>query len=112
LTRVKSWSETTSDGTTVLNGIPSSSAVPEGIPAGKRRKATKRKQSGGPAPKAAAKSPAPPRNKGSEICNNFTRGTCSDPCPYGRIHPSKPAAGTDGKPKGKSGGKGSAGGAK
>ena len=41
------------------------------------------------------------RDKGTEICNNYLRGNCRDPCPFGRIHQSSSSGGHGGGSKGK-----------
>ena len=40
-------------------------------------------------------------DKTSEVCNNFLKGTCSDPCPYGRIHQAGASPGGKGRGSGK-----------
>ena len=92
LARIKSRNETVQDGTTILNGqAPSAGGADGGAP--KRVPPKKRPKKERP-PKApgAPPGPKPPKKEydvsrnASEVCQNFSRGKCTDPCPHGRIH--------------------------
>jgi hypothetical protein len=106
LARLKTRPETTTDGTTVLSGqaVPTPASEARGHNSPKSQKG-KKKRGKGASPKAApAKASGPARDnrdKGTEICNNYLRGNCRDPCPFGRIHQSSSSGGHGGGSKGK-----------
>ena len=104
LARIKTRNETTLDGTTVLSGH-ATSAVATGNAGGAKRPRPKSqpKKSGNPKQKPKKGSPSVKTewDKSGEICNNFLKGNCSEPCPHGRIHQAGATPAATGKASGK-----------
>ena len=103
LARIKSRNESTLDGTTVLSGLVTSVVGANETDLNRRPRPKKK-------PKKERNQKNKHRNglettkgeggKASEVCNNF-KGNCSDPCPFGRIHPAGASPGGKGKGSGK-----------
>ena len=100
LARIKSRNESTLDGITVLSGLATS-----GVDAGETdlpkrprpKKKSKKERNLKTKLKKGTETTKVEWDKTSEVCNNFLKGTCSDPCPYGRIHQAGASPGGKGK---------------
>ena len=54
-----------------------------------------------PKPKKGSETTKVEWDKSGEVCDNFLKGDCSDPCPYGRVHQAGASPGGKGKGSGK-----------
>ena len=100
LARIKSRSESTLDGTTVFGGLTTSGVGanetdPNRRPRPKKRPKMERNQKN--KHRKGQETTKEEDGKAPEVCNNFLKGNCKDPCPFGRLHP----AGGKGKGSGK-----------
>ena len=87
LARINSRNESILDGTTVLSGLATSGVGANETDLNKRprpKKKPKKERNQRTKHKKGTETTKVEWDKTSEVCNNFLKGTCSDPRPYGR----------------------------